>query len=96
MSLLYDKNAVSARRKIFPSLGGIHKKIYPKTYFLETTLNYLTILLGRLKDKIKLEGEEKREFEEIQKDLRLLSKFKKMKRNHFEILCRDMLKKYKI
>ena len=39
------------------------KKIYSKTYFLETAINCLTILLVLCKDKIKLEGEEKRELE---------------------------------
>lgn len=96
MSLLYGKNTRSARRKIFPSLGGIHGKIYPKSYYLETTLYYLSTLLGQLKNKINLEDEEKREFDGIQKDLLMLSRFKKVKKNQFEILCRDILQKYKI
>ena len=53
MSLLFAKNDHSARRKIFPALGGFRKKMYPKSHYLEISLHYLVDLLGKLKKKLK-------------------------------------------
>ena len=96
MSLLYAKNDRSARRKIFPALGGLKGKIYPKSHYLEISLHYLAILLGKLKNKIKLEEDKDKELEAIEKDLFLLSRFRKVKKKDFEFLCIEMLQKYKI
>ena len=96
MSLLFAKNDHSARRKIFPALGGFRKKMYPKSHYLEISLHYLVDLLGKLKKKIKMEEETHKEFEELQKVLLMLSRFKKIKKKDFELLCKEMLKKYKI
>ena len=43
-----------------------------------------------------MEEETHKEFEELQKDLLMLSRFKKIKKKDFELLCKEMLKKYKI
>ena len=43
MSLLYAKNDISNRRKIFPILDGLKGKIYPKRHYLDISLHYLAI-----------------------------------------------------
>lgn len=96
MSLLYEKDFPGARKKIFLALGGINAKVYSKPKCLEITLYYLSSILGKIKNNNNLEDKNKKVLNELQKDLLSLSNIRKVKKNDFQMLCQNILKKYKI
>ena len=68
-------------RKILPSLGGIKKNYIRKEHCLKKTLLFLIEKMEIISHTIREESGEKKTFQQIMKDLSLLSCFEKKARD---------------
>lgn len=83
-----------AIKKILPSLGGIKKNYLRKANCLKKTLQFLIRKLEGISPAIREEFGEKKKFNQILKDLSLLSLYENKNTISFYFACLSIIQNY--
>lgn len=86
--------AFKAKKKILPALGGISKDYVKKNECLKTIILFMMEKISELEDTINLPLNVNNSLRQIEKDLKKISNFKKIKRMDFYFLCQSIIENY--
>lgn len=79
--------------KILPRLGGLSKKYLRKSHILENTLLFLSRQIEEIQNS-KNRNDNQIILDKIKNDLRILSKYEKLKKTEFYFKCLDIINNY--